>query len=128
MKIGCVPLELSSEISGIKLESRQVKKPWGRAHLPGVFTAASSQPVGEVWFMSEEHLPLLAKYLFTSENLSVQVHPNDEQARCRGLARGKAECWFVIDAEPGALIGLGLRHEISPDTLRSAPLTDRWSN
>lgn len=120
--MGCIPLQLSSGIRGIKLESRQVGKPWGRTNLPGVFTMTSSQPVGEVWFIGEEYLPMLAKYLFTSENLSVQVHPNDEQARSRGYASGKAECWFVIDAEPGALIGLGLRREISPDTLRRAAL------
>jgi mannose-6-phosphate isomerase len=89
--------------------------------LPGDSTA-SGQPVGEVWFIGEERLPLLAKYLFTSETLSVQVHPDDEQARSRGLARGKTECWFVTDAEPGARIGLGLRHEISPDALRRAAL------
>ena len=112
--------ELTRETSGIKLQSRHVRKPWGRTQLPGVFTTASSQPVGEVWFIGDEHLPLLAKYLFTSENLSVQVHPNDEQARSRGLARGKAECWFVLDAEPGARIGLGLRRKVSSDTLRRA--------
>jgi len=114
--------ELTREASGLKLELRHVGKPWGRTQLPGVFSTASSQRVGEVWFIGDEHLPLLAKYLFTSENLSVQVHPNDEQARSRGLASGKAECWFVIDAEPGARIGLGLRHEISPDILRRAAL------
>ncbi len=114
--------ELTRGISGIKLQSRHVRKPWGRTQLPGVFTTASSQPVGEVWFVGDEHSPLLAKYLFTSENLSVQVHPNDEQARSRGLARGKAECWFVLDAEPGARIGLGLRRKVSSDTLRRAAL------
>lgn len=97
-------------------------KPWGRTGLPGLFTTASSQPIGEVWFIGDEDLPLLAKYLFTSENLSVQVHPDDEQARSRGLARGKTECWFVLDAEPGALIGLGLRRKVSSDTLRRAAL------
>lgn len=97
-----------------------MRKPWGRTRLPGVFTSASSQPIGEVWFVGDEELPLLAKYLFTSENLSVQVHPDDEQARLRGLARGKAECWFVLDAEPGARIGLGLHSPVSPETLRRA--------
>lgn len=82
----------------------------------------SSQPVGEVWFVGDEHAPLLAKYLFTNENLSVQVHPNDEQARSRGLAMGKAECWYILDAEPGAVIGLGLRREISPEALQRATL------
>lgn len=112
----------SNGISGRKLELRHVRKPWGRNDLPSVFPTAPGQLVGEVWFVGEERLPLLAKYLFTSETLSVQVHPDDEQARSRGLARGKAECWFVIDAEPGACIGLGLRQAISPDALRRAAL------
>jgi mannose-6-phosphate isomerase len=60
--------------------------------------------------------------LFTSEKLSVQVHPNDEEAQARGSPRGKAECWYVLDAEPGATIGLGLRHSLSREELRSAAL------
>lgn len=120
--MGGIPLQLRRGFSGVKLGSRQVVKPWGRMRLPAVFTTRLNQPVGEVWFTGEEQLPLLAKYLFTSENLSVQVHPNDEQARSRGYTGGKAECWFVIDAEPGALIGLGLRHAVSPNTLRRAAL------
>lgn len=115
-------MKLPNGISGKKLASRQVGKPWGRTPLPDVFTPASSQPVGEVWFIGEDHSPLLAKYLFTAEKLSVQVHPNDEQARSRGHAKGKAECWFVLDAEPNARIGLGLRNETTPETLRRAAL------
>lgn len=120
--MGCIPLKFSSGINDLKLDSRQVIKPWGRTELPAVFTNTSSHPVGEIWFVGDDHLPLLAKYLFTSENLSVQVHPNDEQARSRGFASGKAECWFVLDAEPGALVGLGLRHDMSPERLRDAAL------
>jgi mannose-6-phosphate isomerase len=50
------------------------------------------------------------------------VHPDDEQARRLGLARGKSECWFILDAEPGATIGLGLRRELTRDELRAAAL------
>ncbi len=115
-------MKLSNGFNGVKLASRQVGKPWGRRRLPDVFLPALDQPVGEVWFIGEAHSPLLAKYLFTSEKLSVQVHPNDEQARIRGHGSGKAECWFVLDAEPGALIGIGLRNKISTDALRRAAL------
>lgn len=120
--MGCIPLKESSGTGSVKLGSRHVSKPWGRTHLPREFKSTSAQPVGEVWFVGNDHSPLLAKYLFTSENLSVQVHPNDDQARSLGHTSGKAECWLVIDAEPGALIGLGLRQNISPDTLRRAAL------
>ncbi len=56
--------------------------------------------------------PLLIKLLFPSEKLSVQVHPNDAQAQAMGQPRGKTECWYVLDAEPGAHVALGLRSGI----------------
>ena len=65
---------------------------------------------------------LLVKYLFTSERLSIQVHPDDAAARARGHARGKDEAWYVLSAEPGAVIGLGLTHEVSREALREAAL------
>ena len=77
---------------------------------------------GEVWFESGGDLPLLAKYIFTSERLSIQVHPNDEQARARGLPQGKSECWTILDAEPGATLGLGLKRPVSKTELRAAAL------
>jgi len=53
--------------------------------------------------------PLLAKFLFPHEKLSVQVHPDDEQARRVGQPWGKTECWYVLQATPGAQIALGLK-------------------
>src|ERR1700693_5010757 len=53
--------------------------------------------------------PLLAKFLFPHDKLSVQVHPDDATARRAGLPCGKTECWYVLKAEPGAKIGLGLK-------------------
>jgi mannose-6-phosphate isomerase len=53
--------------------------------------------------------PLLAKFLFPQEKLSVQVHPDDDDARAIGEPWGKTECWFVAHAQPGAEIGLGLK-------------------
>jgi len=64
--------------------------------------------IGEVWFTGADDAPLLVKYLFTSERLSIQVHPDDDEARARGLQRGKTECWTILDAEPSATLGLGL--------------------
>ena len=49
------------------------------------------------------------KLLFPSEKLSVQVHPDDAMARAMGQPRGKTECWYVVEAEAGATIALGLR-------------------
>jgi mannose-6-phosphate isomerase len=56
-----------------------------------------------------DRFPLLIKFLFPRDKLSVQVHPDDETAQRAGLPCGKTECWYVLAAEPGAQIGLGLR-------------------
>lgn len=53
--------------------------------------------------------PLLLKFLFPQEKLSVQVHPDDVAAQEVGEPCGKTECWYVAHAEPGAEIGLGLK-------------------
>lgn len=53
--------------------------------------------------------PLLAKFLFPHEKLSVQVHPDDADARAIGQPWGKTECWYVAHATPEAEIGLGLK-------------------
>jgi mannose-6-phosphate isomerase len=112
----------STSAGSKKLRPRLVEKPWGRDQLPPIFEPASGKRIGEIWFEGGEDLPLLAKYLFTSEKLSVQVHPDDDQARARAHARGKSECWYVLDAQAGASIGLGLRREVTRDQLRAAAL------
>ena len=101
------------------LPTRMVEKPWGRDHLPQPFVAPPGKRIGEVWFEPPLQLPeLLVKYIFTSEKLSVQVHPSD--AQLPGL--GKEECWLVIDAEPGATLGVGFRHAIDGPAMRAAAL------
>jgi mannose-6-phosphate isomerase len=104
----------------IKLERRYVEKPWGRMQLPSMFDPPVGERIGEVWFTGDPSLPLLAKYIFTSERLSVQVHPDDAQARARGLQHGKSECWYILEAQPGATLGLGLKNELSKEQLRAA--------
>ncbi len=106
----------------MKLERRYIEKPWGRTELPLVFDPPAGKRIGEVWFTGAGDQPLLVKYLFTSERLSIQVHPNDEQAQARGLPRGKSECWYILEAEPGATLGLGPKREVSADELRVAAL------
>jgi mannose-6-phosphate isomerase len=106
----------------MKLERRYVEKPWGRAELPPIFDPPPNKRIGEVWFTGAGGQPLLVKYLFTNERLSIQVHPDDEEARARGLAEGKSECWTIIDAEPGATLGLGLKARVSSHELREAAL------
>ena len=108
----------------MKLKAHVVEKPWGREELPAAFPRAAGGRTGEIWFEPEDgaDLPLLVKYLFTSERLSVQVHPDDRQARERGAGSGKSECWYIIDAEPGATLGLGVNGIADRDALRAAAL------
>lgn len=107
-----------------RLPRRHVERVWGRRDLAGPFAPppGTSEPIGEIWFEDSPEAALLVKYLFTSERLSVQVHPGDEAARARGYPRGKDEAWYVIAAEPGAVIGLGLTRAVSREALRSAAL------
>ena len=62
-----------------------------------------------------KRFPLLLKFLFPHEKLSVQVHPDDEAARRVGLPSGKTECWYVAHARPGAQIALGLKPGVTRD-------------
>jgi mannose-6-phosphate isomerase len=64
--------------------------------------------------------PLLLKFLFPHEKLSVQVHPDDEQALRVGQPWGKTECWYVADARPGAQVGLGLKNGVNARQLEEA--------
>jgi len=117
-------------------------RPWGVMDLAPWFpNPTPAVKVGEAWFTADgnptgagptfgeltrrhpaeilgpgqgEECPLLVKILFTSERLSIQVHPDDEYAAIHhDGSRGKTEAWHVIAAEPNATIGIGL----------SAPLT-----
>ncbi|CAN5130396.1 class I mannose-6-phosphate isomerase [soil metagenome] len=111
-------------MSATRLNTKSVEKPWGRTDLPAIFPHPDGRKIGEIWFDGPEgqHPPLLVKYIFTSEKLSIQVHPNDAQAHDRGLVGGKSECWYVLDAEPGATLGIGVNRPLSGDALRAAAL------
>lgn len=103
----------------VPLPTRMVEKPWGRDALPEPFAAPAGQRIGEIWFQPPAELPeLLVKYIFTSEPLSVQVHPSDAQRP----DEGKEECWLVTSAQPGAKLGIGLHAPADAATLRAAAL------
>ncbi|MFM6831705.1 MAG: class I mannose-6-phosphate isomerase [Novosphingobium sp.] len=106
------------------LTKRMVEKPWGRQVLPAPFVAPEGKRIGEVWFEPPPELSsILVKYIFTSEKLSVQVHPSDMQAAELGEHdRGKEECWLVIAAEPGATLGIGFKESVDAEAMRRAAL------
>ncbi|QUL36836.1 class I mannose-6-phosphate isomerase [Erythrobacter sp. JK5] len=96
-----------------------VEKIWGRETLPAPFAAPDGKRIGEIWFEPPAELPdLLVKYLFTSEKLSVQVHPSDADALPG--ENGKEECWLVLDAEPGAQLAIGFDAAIAPEEIAAA--------
>ena len=115
----------------VQLTTRRIEKPWGRRDLwPGFGDVpAGGAPVGEIWFEvpgaqdgSKDGPELLIKYLFTSDRLSVQVHPDDATAQKQGYPRGKDEAWVILRAEPHASIALGTLSAMSKDELRRASL------
>lgn len=80
------------------------------AHLGAVATAAVG---GRAVF------PLLVKLIDAAENLSIQVHPDDSEAK-RLDRLGKTEAWHVLDAEPGALLFLGVGEDVDPGAFAAA--------
>lgn len=108
-----------------KLRPRRVAKPWGRVDLPVAFGPPGPDPIGEIWYedeVSNGDLPLLVKHIFTSERLSIQVHPDDAAATAVGLPGGKEEIWYILDCEPDARLGIGLKRPVSPAAFRAAAL------
>lgn len=104
-----------------ELPIHRVQKVWGRHAPPAPFSNPSDEPLGEIWFDPPPEVSnLLVKYIFTSAALSVQVHPDDAQAPAG--YRGKDECWYILDAEPGAQIAVGLNRGMSVEELRAAAL------
>jgi mannose-6-phosphate isomerase len=76
----------------------------------------TGKKLGEAWFTADPPLPILVKFLFTSERLSVQVHPAGE------CGVGKTEMWHILRAERGARIALGFERAITGAGLRAAAL------
>ncbi len=101
------------------------RKPWGVADLhPWSDIDGSDDAVGELRFQRvDKNAPaptLLLKLLFTSEPLSIQVHPDDEFARSIGLPNGKTEAWYILSATPDARVAVGLKRILTPQELRAS--------
>jgi mannose-6-phosphate isomerase len=109
----------------MKLSKHLVEKPWGRTDIPAEFGDMGGRRIGEIWYEGNDtqQLPILVKWLFTSEKLSIQVHPDDAQAHARGMPSGKEECWYIVDAQPGAVLGMGTQRQLDAAELRAASLS-----
>ena len=99
------------------------EKVWGSPRTEPWYRNSEGRNIGEIWFAASESVPLLVKLLFTSDNLSVQVHPKDDYARVHHNSRGKTEMWHILRAEPGAKIALGLKEALQPKQLREASMS-----
>lgn len=91
--------------------------------------------LGELWVQHRElfgniegdRFPLLTKILDANDDLSVQVHPNDEYAAVNENGElGKTECWYIIDCEPGAEIIYG-HHAKTKEELRNLIEVGKWN-
>jgi mannose-6-phosphate isomerase len=102
----------------IRLTPSLRERVWGKTSLAPWYPD-SEAPIGEAWFLSERELPLLVKWIFTSERLSVQVHPDDGEDG----PRGKTEMWHILEAEPGATIAIGFREPITRERLLESTRT-----
>jgi mannose-6-phosphate isomerase len=82
--------------------------------LIGMFGEELCPPTGHGRF------PLLIKYIDAAQRLSVQVHPDDEYARIHEgpTEMGKNECWYVLEAPPGAELILGMREHMTRERFR----------
>ncbi len=106
--------------------------------------------IGEVWFTFEENqtslgetlgqlitahpeilgtggdpqhpgiCPLLTKFLFTTQRMSVQVHPDDDYAERHHQSLGKTEAWYVLGAEPPGEVAVGFRETLTRERLENA--------
>jgi mannose-6-phosphate isomerase len=104
----------------VRLPTRFLEKIWGATDLAPWYQS-SDKKIGEVWF--EADLPLLIKFIFTSERLSVQVHPGDAFAAEHEKSLGKTEMWYVLRADPGAQVAIGFVETLTRERLREAALS-----
>ncbi len=102
------------------LTPRFLEKVWGSHQLSPWFPD-SPVLIGEVWLEGPrgEPLPLLIKFLFTTDRLSVQVHPGDAYAREHHQSDGKTEMWHILRARAGSEIALGLNQALTAEELRA---------
>jgi mannose-6-phosphate isomerase len=126
---------------------------WGRTSLEPFFPGNRKENIGEVWFTFEENqtssgkdlgallrdspevlgdaadpkhpgaCPILVKLLFTTERLSVQVHPEDSYAEKHHGSLGKTEAWYVLDSKAPGEVAIGFKETLTPERFIDAATT-----
>lgn len=106
----------SWEISGVTDNESIVQNgEYKGMSLPELISTFKGELVGEENYVRFGNtFPLLIKFIDAQQDLSIQVHPNDQLAKKRHNSMGKTEMWYVIDAEEGAKLRSGFSQEITP--------------
>ena len=107
----------SWEISGVKEnESVVAEGPDAGMLLPELIKRDGAALLGKANLERfGEEFPLLIKFIDARQDLSIQVHPNDEQAWERHRSKGKTEMWYVVDADPGSSLRSGFAKQVTPE-------------
>jgi mannose-6-phosphate isomerase len=136
-------MTMTTNLLPFRLKPWFSERVWGKKSLQPWYTdTGTKELVGEAWLTGPQCLvesgplagetlaevakrmggefPLLVKMLFPEEKLSVQVHPDDALAKAMGETRGKTECWYVVEAEPGATVALGLNEGVGAKEVEAA--------
>jgi len=100
-----------------RLPSTALEKVWGTPGTEPWYPRGTAK-TGEIWFSAPEEPRLLIKFLFTSEKLSVQVHPSDSAS-----GPGKTEMWHVLRAAADSRLALGFERPLSRGEARAAALS-----
>ena len=107
----------SWEISGVKdNESVVAEGPDAGMMLPELLKRDGAKLVGAANYERfGDEFPLLIKFIDARQDLSIQVHPNDEQAWERHQSKGKTEMWYVVDADRGSSLRSGFAKQVTPE-------------
>lgn len=107
----------SWEISGVKdNETIVANGPDKGKSLNQLVCEQKAKLVGEENYQRfGDEFPLLVKFIDARQDLSIQVHPDDETARRQGKSRGKTEMWYTLESAPGAHLYNGLKKKITPE-------------
>ena len=107
----------SWEISGVKhSESIVANGPYEGKSLSAVIATERHNLMGmDNYKLFGNEFPLLIKFIDASQDLSIQVHPDDYTAKKYGLPHGKTEMWYLLNSDAEATIRCGLKEEITPE-------------
>jgi mannose-6-phosphate isomerase len=134
---------MTTSIAPFRLKPWFSERVWGKRDLrPWYAETGTTELVGEAWLTGPQcvvetgpfvgrtldsiapelggEFPLLVKMLFPAQKLSVQVHPDDAQAKSLGETRGKTECWYVLAADAGAAVALGLKDGVDVAAVKAS--------